>query len=185
MSNISLASRRFVVGFAVTAVTVLGWGGNASAVISSCMDDLAPINLNCTANDFVVNIIVFTSLDHPCRFIDETITATGYTESISKTQDRYDIGVFLNLDGGDSAVAPGQTPTSCSATTLSSEEPPPFSLTDGDSCPDAASGGKVFRSAFTALNIVCKDRNNDGVFDFAVGTSWDNWACLTSVDTGL
>lgn len=151
------------------------------------MGDFQP-DFACTAND------IRTEALNPVQIIEGCADGVpGEAEAVFEalisavaSPDRYDIGLFVALDGGDARMG-----DSC----LHDHLDPPLSVdpaygdhnldavpdiidgpwwdADLDACGDLESDTQAFRS-LTALRFACNDSNGDGSVDIHVCTSWDN-----------
>lgn len=153
---------------------------------AGCVDDFTP-DSNCTAEDVRIASLVPISTIDPCTSDGDTGTFVFQAELIAGSAERYDIGLFIALDGG-SAQLPSRDPngTSCYHDYLTpiGDPPDPTSGTgpfvnledpaDGDTCGDIEQGVSTFYNT-QEITITCSDSDGDGVIDpISTCTSWDN-----------
>src|SRR5262249_29785756 len=71
------------------------------AAVANCLDDLSPINdFNCTPDD--VKVAKFNVISGPTSCTNgQNITVTLQAEEKSGAAKRYDVGLFVALDGGN------------------------------------------------------------------------------------
>ncbi|MDY7093023.1 MAG: hypothetical protein SX243_08635 [Acidobacteriota bacterium] len=153
----------------------------------------------CTANDVRIEALTVVSVVEDC-----VSGVPGETEVVFETlvssdgsPDRYDIGLFLALDGGSARdgdncyhdfLEPPLTTTPTYGDANSDTVPDitggPWWDDDGDSCGDIESSTQVFKT-LPPLRFACIDSDGDGSADVSVCTSWDNNSgstCTTVVD---
>jgi hypothetical protein len=145
---------------------------------------------NCTANDVRIESLRIIDLVKPCYVAPTGVMDVVFEALVSsqKSPDRYDIGLFLALDGGSAL-----TGNSCYHDFL----PPPITTTptygdfnsDGipdiyngpwwngesgraDTCGDIASNTQVFRVT-QQIRVACVDQDGNGHADIHVCSSWD------------
>ena len=160
-----------------------------SALVGDCVDLTAGEAVgwsNCTAGDIGVNYIKVLKMVDGC--VSPSDTATVNIEmSVTATVSRYDIGVFLDLDGGDA-----RTGTNCVHEVLFTTGTPtdltsgigPFLDTDGDTCGDMDAGETWIRrvvqgdvaggsTTFLDVDVACSDINPvNGYVDLGWAVSW-------------
>ncbi|MEO6061505.1 MAG: hypothetical protein ABIQ99_06170, partial [Thermoflexales bacterium] len=137
----------------------------------------------CTANDVTFGAISgYRILDDGCLGAGDT-TTVEVTFTIQAGQaSRYDIGVFINTDGGSNAL---DATASCFhdylhpiVTSTVAYSPTsgvgPYQDLEGapDTCGDISNGDLVYYR--TTLTLVCRDSDNNGLLDVAGALSWDN-----------
>jgi hypothetical protein len=138
--------------------------------------------LNCTAND--VSIVIYQTTGQP--LVCETgaqITAPLQAQLVATANERYDIGMYIALDGGNALTGtcwrdwllPPLTTTKTPA-----GQPRYYPFFDGeetedphDTCGDLEQGIYSYRDLGN-LTFVCNDSNNDGIADIGACASWDN-----------
>ena len=161
-----------------------------------CVRDFQP-GAVCTANDVRVQALNLVSVLETCNAGVPNSAVATFEIFISAVgaPDRYDIGLFVALDGasardGNSCfhdfLEPPLTPTPAYGDSNGDGIPDlqggPWWNSDLDSCGDIASNTQLFK-ATSALRVACVDTNNNGFVDASVCTSWDNNA--GSVCNGL
>jgi len=163
---------------------------NAQESGNYCVQDYAS-GAVCTANDVRIKELNIVEVVKPCYlepvgYLDVVFEALVSSEG---SPDRYDIGMFLALDGGSAL-----TGDSCYHDYL----PPPITINpeyadkngDGvrdinngpwwngenrvtDTCGDIETNSQVFR-LIQEIRIACTDIDQNGAADIHVCTSWDN-----------
>lgn len=163
---------------------------NAQESGNYCVQDYAP-GAVCTANDVRIKELKIVEISKPCYldpvgYLDVVFEALVSSEG---SPDRYDIGLFMALDGGSAL-----TGDSCYHDFL----PPPlttnpvYSDKNGDGIPDINNGpwwngeskvtdtcgdietdSQIFRLT-QQIRIACTDIDQNGAADIHVCTSWDN-----------
>lgn len=198
-------SLRLPVGifFALSLALVLAGSGPAFAQGESgnvCVRDYRG-GAVCTANDVRIEALNVVSVNETCigGTPGETEVVFEALVSSAGSPNRYDIGLFLALDGGSARDGDScyhdflsgpltATPTygDKNSDTIDDIDGGPWwnGATDGDSCGDIESNTQVF-TELPPLRFACIDNNGDGSADVSVCTSWDNntgTACNTVVD---
>lgn len=147
---------------------------------------------NCTANDTGFGAFTVINVTDGCTSPSDTFTAEIKAEVISTGQTKYDVGMWINLDGTDAING-----NSCYRQILSpgvaSPYPGlnltggngPFRIEDGDSCGDIRQNESNF-AQLQPLQFACSDANADGMADINGCVSWaqsaDSIACSTVND---
>lgn len=163
---------------------------NAQESGNFCVQDYAA-NSNCTAQDVRIKELRIVEVVKPCY-----VEPVGYLDVIfealvssEKSPDRYDIGMFLALNGGSALSG-----DFCYHDYL----PPPLTTTpiygdkngdgvpdidngpwwDGenwptDTCGDIQTNTQIFHKT-EKIRIACTDIDSNGAADIHVCTSWDN-----------
>lgn len=151
----------------------------------------------CEANDVRIGSLRTLQVLEPCTFAGDTAKVYLRAELISGADARYDIGMFINLDGG-SAVDGSQK---CARAYLSpiTTNPSPTDLSNGegpfrnlepnipaDKCGDIQKNDTNFYNLNDAvIEIVCKDNNNDGIVDpVSTLVTWEQNDKRTCASTG-
>ena len=160
-------------------VAGLALPGRAVAQLN-CVNDLTGSTNQCTAND-----VSITSLQvGPGGVIDgctSTLdTATVYLRAtvVAASPTRYDIGLFMALDGGNALtgtclhdfLGPALSPP---GTLDLASGAGPYRNIDGDACGDIQSAETNVKD-LGCVTIPCTDLDNDGNVDVGTVTSWDN-----------
>jgi uncharacterized repeat protein (TIGR01451 family) len=144
----------------------------------------------CTANDVRIEALDVVSVIEDCLTgtVGETEVVFRALISSAGSPNRYDIGVFLALDGGsardgdqcyhDFLSGPlTATPTYGDANSDSipdlTDGPWWNGGTDADQCGDIEASTQLFKT-LPPLRFACVDTNGDGSADVSVCTSWDN-----------
>lgn len=155
----------------------------------------------CTANDVRIEALNIVSVNETCVAGTPGETEVVFEALVSSagSPDRYDIGLFLALDGGSARDGDScyhdflsgsltSTPTYGDVNTDGVDDivggPWWDGDTDADSCGDIESNTQVF-TTLPSLRFACIDNNGDGSADVSVCTTWDNntgSACNTVVD---
>jgi len=161
-----------------------------------CVRDFQP-GAVCTANDVRIQALNLVSLIESC---DAGVVgqATGLFEAFVSSvgaPDRYDIGLFVALDGGSARdgdacfhdyLQPPLTTTPTYGDQNGDGVPDiaggPWLTSDADACGDIAAGTQLFK-VLAPLRMECVDTNGNGIVDASACTSWDNNAVTNC--TGL
>ena len=156
------------------------------ALADTCMDDVSPLDgLVCTAND--VRVSHYNVIDGPTSVIaGEPMTVTLQAELIAGASERYDIGFFVALDGGDALngscfrefLLPPLCPRNDSPTCIYDPMNGPFYNAEfdediNDTCGDLEQGVANYRN-LTPITIIAQDSDGDGIADVGTCVSWDN-----------
>lgn len=162
------------------ALTLVAALGATPVGAQTCIDDLTGRSNNCTANDVQFTEIAVLGIVDGCTSANDTATVELQARLVAGAAERYDIGMFFALDGGDAFTG------TCARTFL----PPPllglsaYDPTSGtgpyltlepanDLCGDLEQGVETFRD-LGQLTIPCTDSNHDGRVDLGTCISWDN-----------
>ena len=142
----------------------------------------------CTANDVRVQALNLVSIAETCAAgIPGSALATFEVfVSAVGAPDRYDIGLFIALDGGsardgDSCLHDYLEPPLTATPTYGDRNGDgvpalaggPWWNADTDVCGDIASNTQLFKMV-SSLRVACVDTTGDGIVDASVCTSWDN-----------
>ncbi|HMN29093.1 MAG TPA: hypothetical protein PKE45_13155, partial [Caldilineaceae bacterium] len=150
-----------------------------TSTTSGCIYPVSGYN-GCTANDTgLASFTVLRILDG-CTSASDTFTALVQTQTRSTSQRRYDIGIWVNLDGTD-AINGASCYRQILAPVVSSPFPNlnldggsgPYRSEDGDLCGDIRQDETNVIN-LPALTFSCSDPNNDGFVDVNGCVSWDN-----------
>lgn len=165
---------------------------------SVCVHDYTP-GLFCDSPDVVIEALVPSNVVEDCG-VDATAEVVLDVVVASPGASRYDLGIFLSLDGG-SALSGAlcyhdylEPPISTSPTYGDSypngvpdiRNGPWADLEPGppeDTCGELAGGTEVIKSLkapSVGLTIACVDTNLDGTVDVSVCASWDNGSQMHS-----
>lgn len=151
----------------------------------------------CTANDVRVQALNLISIIEDCAAGIPGSALANFEVFVSAVgaPDRYDIGLFIALDGGSARdgnscfhdyLEPPLTPTPTYGDRNGDGIPDlnggPWWDADLDACGDIASNTQLFK-VVAALRVACVDTNGNGTVDASVCTSWDNNAVTNC--TGL
>lgn len=82
--------------------TIAGDGCSATCTLepNSCLDNVTGVTNNCTANDVRLAVIAEIVESDGCDFPGDTAQVQIQTSLIATAAERYDIGIFIALDGG-------------------------------------------------------------------------------------
>jgi uncharacterized repeat protein (TIGR01451 family) len=142
----------------------------------------------CVANDVRIEALTVVSLVEDCvtGVVGETEVVFETLVSAAGSPDRYDVGLFLALDGGSARdgdscyhdyLEPPLTPTPTygdkNLDTIPDVFDGPWWDDDGDTCGDIETNTQVIKT-LPPLRFKCVDNNGDGSADVSVCTSWDN-----------
>lgn len=133
-----------------------------------CLNDIAP-SLNCTANDISFVLIGLGNQTNGCVNAADTVDIQMGSTLATTASTRYDIGMFVALDGGDARnglcgrqiLRPAITPqnTNPTATELNSGNGP-FRNSDGDVCGDLENNDDPDGTGTFDARYFFKDQNN-------------------------
>ena len=182
---------RLIRRFSLPLVLALAVAGPAAAQQEGnfCVRDFTPA-AGCNANDVRIEQVIVDSITETCAagVPGEAEVVLQVLVSADGSPDRYDIGLFIALDGGsardgDSCLHDYLNPPLTAAPVYGDinsdnvddlvDGPWWDGGTDDDSCGDIESDTQVVKTLQT-LRIACVDTNGDGSIDISVCTSWDN-----------
>ena len=185
-----LASILLLLTVGVTTAWVQTGPPIASQAGNFCVRDGPLPNASCVSND--VSIYLLTpDISSPCYFAGQTATLSFTAELRSRATQRYDIGMFIALDGGEARsgdscyhdvlnpiVIPGGDPLN----ETSGIGPFRDLEVNGDYCADMTSAETVTYHTDSMI-LTCLDNDGDNLVDpISTCTSWDNQADLNCVD---
>jgi uncharacterized repeat protein (TIGR01451 family) len=142
----------------------------------------------CVANDVRIEALTVVSVVESCvtGVVGETEVVFETLVSADGSPDRYDVGLFLALDGGSARdgdscfhdyLEPPLTTTPTygdkNLDTIPDVFDGPWWDDDGDTCGDIETNTQVIKT-LPPLRFKCIDNNGDGSADVSVCTSWDN-----------
>ena len=161
--------------------------GTTSEVISivsidGCIDDVTGTSNVCTANDVRVSSLTVLEVVDGCTSPQDTACLLLRAELIATAADRYDIGMFWSLDGGDARTglcAHNYLPPPLAAAGAYNPDGGPFLDVDGDACGDIEQGVSTFYY-LPEYCFDCNDVDGDGFLDIGTALSWDNKADATN-----
>ncbi|HZI45491.1 MAG TPA: hypothetical protein VFD53_09735, partial [Ilumatobacter sp.] len=181
--------------------TVPGDGCSATCTLeaNTCVDDLTGVTNNCTANDVSLAVLAEIVESDGCDFPGDTAQVKLQTRLIAGANERYDLGIFIALDGGTArtgschhnylapplaglgAYTPGSSGIGNGTGPFFDAE---ITEDPADSCGDLAQGVNTFYDlrrypSFTpgtqqTLTIKCVDSDGNGLVDVGSCVSWDN-----------
>ncbi|MEZ5525143.1 MAG: hypothetical protein R3E62_09335 [Pseudomonadales bacterium] len=168
----------------VVALSALGLFANMQPAVAGepCLNDLAGFNnATCTAND--VRISRINVLDGPTQCEEGKLVTIDSLEAevLGGAKQRYDIGMYLALDGGDAKSSVSGANDGCRRDILN---PAGVNLEQDDAadmCNDIEQGVTETKP-LANLEIECQDTDGDGFLDVGTCLSWDNNAKDTCVD---
>ena len=165
----------------------------------ACVQDLAlqdsdpnNDNLQCTSDD--VTIAQYHVLNGVTSCVaGENVTVELQAEMVGGAQARYDIGLFVALDGGSGLTGlcarnflTPTAPFQSSAYSLTSGIGPFRNLeNNADRCGDVSQKETNLKNIQT-ITISCTDSNSDGILDVGSCLSWDQQStntCVSLLDT--
>jgi hypothetical protein len=147
----------------------------------------------CTANDVRIEELVPISVIETCDqgVPNEAEVRFEALVSADGSPDRYDIGLYLALDGGsardgDACLHDYLDPPLTTVPTYGDSNTDgipdiyggPWLDNDGDMCGDIATNTQVIKVLQT-IRVACVDQDQDGFADISVCASWDNNANST------
>ena len=171
---------------------------------ANCLDDLSPQVNVCTAGD--VKIAKFNVILGPTTCVlNSTIIVQLQAETVSTSQNRFDVGYWIALDGGNARTGlcfdDYLPPPLDNAPTVGLTRISPFINTNNNACGDIEQtpimtlrniGGTTTNGIVPppgpplSISIPCIDKNGDGKADISACTSWSNnqnHPCLSQIDT--
>jgi hypothetical protein len=179
-----------VVGLLVTFLLIAtSESAQAQEIGNFCVQDYQT-GANCTANDVRIEELRIIQLIKPCNVAPTGVFDAEFEILISAAQspNRYDIGVFLAMDGGSALTGdycyhdylpPPITPTPTYGDYNADGVPDIYNTLwydgenlVGDTCGDIGSGTQVFRVS-QIISVACVDLDDNGVADISVCSSWD------------
>jgi len=160
---------------------------------SVCVRDYTA-GLSCTSSDVDIEALVLSSVVDDCG-VDATAQVVLDVVLTSHVTSRYDLGIFLSLDGGSALsgsfcyhdyLAPPLSTSPTYGDSYPNDVPDirngpwadlePFAQPE-DTCGDLTGGTEVIKSlksVSTPLQIPCTDTDQDGTVDVSVCASWEN-----------
>jgi hypothetical protein len=149
----------------------------------------APSGLNCTANDIQLSSPAITVID-PCSFSGDTAKLQVLVDITGTAQTRYDIGVWLSVDGDPNGD--GSESGTCSVVSIPNnilDVDGNSTNIDADACGDvantAAGPPDILQADMGTVDVLCLDSNSDGLIDVPVIVSWKQQSandCSTSAE---
>ena len=147
------------------AATLVALLTSSNAMAANCIAAAAgDPNLNCTANDLGVSSVVIDNLIDGCTALGDTFTFSGRFGVASGSPSRYDLGFFVGNDGKQAYTG------SCSVSIVPTTGG--FPNLDQDSCGDY--NGSAMLVPVSNVTSTCVDVDDNGFYDVAICTSWDN-----------
>ncbi len=152
-----------------------------------CVRDFQP-GAVCTANDVRIEALAVVSVVEDCvsGTPGETEVVFEALVSAAGSPDRFDVGLFLALDGGsardgDSCYHDYLAPPLTTTPTYGDKNfdgidditDGPWLDNDSDTCGDIGTNTQAFKT-LPSLRFSCIDSNGDGSADVSVCTSWSN-----------
>jgi hypothetical protein len=190
-SRISARCPLALFGAVVLAGAVLALPAGASAQESGnvCVQDYWP-RAGCTANDVRIEELVPVRVVEGCNEGETGVVEVVFEALVSAagSPNRYDIGMFIALDGnsaltGDNCyhdyLAPPVTSTPAYGDRNSDGIPDLYDGPwwdggpDGDLCGDMETNTQVYKT-FASVRLACVDQDGNGAADVSVCSSWDN-----------
>jgi uncharacterized repeat protein (TIGR01451 family) len=153
-----------------------------SSGLGSCIQPASGFS-GCTAND--VNFGTFFAIvDDGCTGPNDTFTAIVKTQIVGTANQRYDVGLWLNLNGASAITDNGAnacfrqtlSPVTVGQPDLTSGNGPFRELEEGakaDACGDLAQGelNVITLNSGQPLTLACIDSDSDGAADLPAGSS--------------
>src|SRR5678815_2872071 len=175
MPNTGGLRRIAVVMLLATSIGATATRANAQ----SCVDDVTGETNNCKSEDVSITSIVVKSggLIDGCTSTADTATVDLVVTVTASEPTRYDIGLYIALDGGDARtgicshqfLGPALSPPGVLDLTGGDG---PYRNLDGDGCGDIENGEDNVKD-LGVLTIPCTDIDEDGFVDLGTVTSWD------------
>ena len=180
---------------ALVLLTVIGYVGAAAAAPpvenTQCIlgQPGAPNGLNCTANDITLSSPAVTVIE-TCQFPGDTATLQVLADVTGTAQTRYDIGVWVSVDGDPNGD--GAETGICTVVSIPNDifDTNGASVNiDGDNCGDVDNTGNpvdISQADLGTFTVLCNDSDGDGQLNLPLIISWDNQPggiCAVSTDT--
>ena len=189
----SHASPRLLAALIVFTVLGLMQGAVAAPPVENTQCILgqpgAPNGLNCTANDITLSSPAVTVIKN-CQFPGDTATLQVLADVIGTAQTRYDIGVWVSVDGDPNGD--GAETGICTVVSIPNDifDTNGASVNiDGDNCGDVDNTGNpvdISQADLGTFTVLCNDSDGDGQLNLPLIISWDNQPggiCAVSTDT--
>ena len=191
VSHLSFSKGRLLTVFGAAALTILTTNPVSAAPPEENVQCIlgqpgAPNGLQCTANDTTLSSPT-VAIIKPCNFPGDTAELNVTVDITVGAQTRYDLGVWLSVDGDPNAD--GSETGICSVLTVPNNAIHVDQLTstfgDGDSCGDVfnvAPDGVIVPPAETAhilgvdlgsVDLLCLDSDGDGKINVPVIVAWE------------
>jgi hypothetical protein len=135
----------FLLSCCLTLVVLLSFSQQALA--QTCVDDVTGVTNVCTANDVNLGLLVVIDEIDGCDFPGDTAQVKLQAQLNATSAERYDIGLFIALDGGDARTG------SCYQDFL----PPPLFPNNSPTCDGTCSisGTSCFKDADCPAGETC------------------------------
>ena len=158
---------------AIAVLTLLILADAQASQAASCAQTAFGGNLNCTAGDTGVAQITAINVTDPCTGVGDTATIQLRLRIVSTANNRYDIGYYVALDGGDAYTGDcfNGILTPVSATPDPASGVGPYLNSDGDGCGDIAQDVDNLVD-LPPLNFSCTDADANGQLDISTVVSW-------------
>lgn len=156
--------------------------------VGPCLQDAAPFEVHCKADDVKISQLFAVQVFDGCAGPQDTATVRLVFKTEVQAAERFDLGYYLALDGGDALTGTCQrdylppplyyAPTE--AALLSGYGPYPN--IDGDLCGDGRRGWPMHRVVTDAAHpmgyvpvvLPCVDNNHNGRLDVSYCATWKN-----------
>lgn len=167
----------------------LGGGTDGADSDCICVTQANPSVTNCTANDIAISYTSNPTVSDGCINSSDTVVAQLTAQITSSSPDRYDIGMWLALDGGSAlnsnlCVRDILQPATVAAGTVGPFNDP-YARLDGDTCGDSPKSSVSTYTMPFLVNVPCSDQvvsaitGQNGWIDLGQCGSWDNNAGTT------
>jgi len=162
--------------------------------VGSCIDDVTDFDVVCAASDVGLSEFINVTGELTCT-PGELITVNLRLRAESTSKERYDIGLFVALDGGDARTGTCQhdflPPPLEAAGSYNPGSPDagggPFYNGEPedalDACGDLEQGVPVYYD-LGIVTVPCIDSDGDGLLNIGTAVSWDNKKDNTCLDVG-
>lgn len=156
--------------------------------IGQCLQDVSPFSVNCTANDVKISRLTAMQIFDGCTGPGDTATVRLVFTTEVQAAERFDLGYYLALDGGNALTGkcqreylpPPLTYAPTEAALLSGYGPYPD--IDGDLCGDGRQGWPMHHVVTDAAHpmgyvpavLPCVDNNHNGKLDVSYCATWKN-----------
>lgn len=158
---------------AIAVLTLLPFVQPNAALAAACVQTAFGGNLNCTAGDTRVAEITAMNVVDPCTGVGDTATIQLRLRIVANAANRYDIGYYVALDGGDAYTGNCYNGilTPVSATPSPASGSGPYLDDDGDACGDIEQDVDNLVD-LPPLVFSCADADANGQLDISTVVAW-------------
>ena len=158
---------------AIAALTLLAFAEPNAVLAAACVQTAFGGNLNCTAGDTRVAEITAMNVVDPCTGVGDTATIQLRLRIVANAANRYDIGYYVALDGGNAYTGNCYNGilTPVSATPSPASGSGPYLDDDGDACGDIEQDVDNLVD-LPPLVFSCADADANGQLDISTVVAW-------------